>query len=192
MAQITIQQCWSSSPGWLTPSLTVCLLHRVLLSISKYPSFFFFFNKDQVFLLTKTSDFAGQTLGIDSLAPWVWILEGKNCPFHLSVAPTEFIAAGRLSSLWKKIQRTVNLAALQGDERSPDMSWRSRTLSQYPFPGAAFSTIMLSSVAHMGAVFPNQSQLCFRGWWNGSAFTSRHLPLVQPFSQNYNPLSPVT
>ena len=164
----------------------------MLLSISKYPPilffFFFFFNEDQAFLLRKRNDFAGQTLDIDSLAPWVWSLEGKNSPFHLSVAPTEFIAAGRLSGLWKKIQRTRNLAALQRDERSPSMSWKGRTLSECPSPSAPVSTIMLSSIAHMGAFFPDQRWLCFRGWCNDVASTERHNSLVQPLSQDYNGL----
>lgn len=109
-----------------------------------------------------------------SLNPW----RKKIISFHLSVAPTEFIAAGRLIGLWKKIQRTRNLAALLGDERSPDISWKRRTLSQCPSPNVPFSTIMLSSVAHMDAVFPDQRCLCFSDWWHDSAFPERHNPLV--------------
>lgn len=105
-------------------------------------------------------------------------LKEKIPPFHLSVAPTEFIAAGRLRGLWKKIQRTRSLAALLGDERSPDMSWKRRTLSQCPSPNVPFSTIMLSSVAHMDTVFVDQRCLCFSDWWYDSAFPERHNPLV--------------
>lgn len=54
MAQRIIQQGWSSSPGWLTPSLTAW--YRALLSTSKYPPFFpsFFFKQRPSFFPNKT------------------------------------------------------------------------------------------------------------------------------------------
>lgn len=53
VAQRIIQQGWSSSPGWLTPSLSVCLLQGAAKHFQISPVLFFFF----FFFLTKTKLF---------------------------------------------------------------------------------------------------------------------------------------